>query len=117
RLTKLTPSFTGQAPTTFVSHPQNAGVSKGECMIRTTSVLQSGVALVAIIAAASSASAQSTLPPPDVQNAPAAPSVSPQATGGEIVITGSRIRRNPLDLDAPRVFIDQQDIQKTGLNS
>ena len=35
----------------------------------------------------------------------------------DIVITGSRIRRNPLDLDAPRVFVDQADIAKTGLNS
>ncbi len=35
----------------------------------------------------------------------------------EIVITGSRIRRNPLDLNAPRTFVDQTDIQKTGLNS
>jgi iron complex outermembrane receptor protein len=34
-----------------------------------------------------------------------------------IVITGSRIRRNPLEQDAPIVFVDQQDIAKTGLNS
>src|SRR3546814_13870578 len=38
-------------------------------------------------------------------------------TQEDIVITGSRIRHNPLDQDAPRVFVDQQDIQKTGLNS
>ena len=35
----------------------------------------------------------------------------------EIVVTGSRIRRNPLDLDAPVTFVDREDIAKTGLNS
>jgi len=44
-------------------------------------------------------------------------SAAPATPSSEIVITGSRIRRNPLDLDAPRVFVDQTDIQKTGLNA
>ena len=35
----------------------------------------------------------------------------------DIVITGSRIRRDPLDQDSPIVFVDQADIAKTGLNS
>ena len=48
---------------------------------------------------------------------PAEAAPAAQGTGNDIVITGSRIRRNPLDLNAPRVFIDQADIQKTGLNS
>ncbi|MCJ8157415.1 TonB-dependent receptor domain-containing protein [Sphingomonas sp. LaA6.9] len=40
------------------------------------------------------------------------------ATSGEdIIVTGSRIRRSPLEQDAPIVFVDQQDIAKTGLNS
>ncbi|HET7093519.1 MAG TPA: TonB-dependent receptor plug domain-containing protein, partial [Thermomicrobiales bacterium] len=56
------------------------------------------------------------LPPPDVQNAQAGPSNQPDRIG-EIVVTGSRIRRNPLDQESPIVFIDQSDIQKTGLNS
>ena len=34
-----------------------------------------------------------------------------------IIITGSRIRRDPLDQDAPVTFVDQADIDKTGLNS
>ena len=38
-------------------------------------------------------------------------------TGGDIVVTGSRIRRDPLDQDQPIVFVDQADIAKTGLNS
>jgi iron complex outermembrane receptor protein len=69
-----------------------------------------------MMVAASAASAQSALPPPDTAETPA--TATPNTTGSqEIVITGSRIRRNPLDLDAPRVFLDQQDIAKTGLNS
>jgi len=38
-------------------------------------------------------------------------------TGEEIVVTGSRIRRDPLDLDSPVTFVDADDIAKTGLNS
>ena len=38
-------------------------------------------------------------------------------TEESIVVTGSRIRRNPLEQDAPIVFVDQTDIAKTGLNS
>jgi iron complex outermembrane receptor protein len=34
-----------------------------------------------------------------------------------IVVTGSRIRRNPLDQDAPVTFIDEDAIARTGLNS
>ena len=78
--------------------------------------LRAGVALSAL-SMACPLWAQSTLPPPDVAQAPATPAPSAAAPSGDIVITGSRIRRNPLDLDAPRVFIDQQDIAKTGLNS
>ena len=33
------------------------------------------------------------------------------------MITGSRIRHNPLDQASPVTFVDQQDIAKTGLNS
>src|SRR5690349_20669571 len=85
-------------------------------MIRLNGTLRAGVAFAAIATAAASAHAQSTLPPPDVTTNPAGPSAQPTPPG-EIVVTGTRIRRNPLDLDAPRVFIDQSDIQKTGLNS
>jgi iron complex outermembrane receptor protein len=84
-------------------------------MIRTNTALRSSVAFSAMIAGATAAMAQSTLPPPDASQTPA--SAAPATPQGDIVITGSRIRRNPLDLDAPRVFLDQQDIAKTGLNS
>lgn len=58
--------------------------------------------------AATPALAQSNVPA-DAQGA---------ATSGEdIIVTGSRIRRSPLEQDAPIVFVDQEDIAKTGLNS
>ena len=84
-------------------------------MIRTNTALRAGVAFAALIGGSTAAQAQSTQPPADVSQTPA--SAAPPSQGGEIVITGSRIRRNPLDLDAPRVFLDQQDIAKTGLSS
>jgi len=86
-------------------------------MIRTNSALRSTVAIAAMICGASAAQAQSTLPPPDISQTPATPAASAATPEGQIVITGSRIRRNPLDLDAPRVFLDQADIAKTGLSS
>src|SRR6476469_6490443 len=86
-------------------------------MNRINRVLRASVGFAALIAASTAAEAQSTLPPPDVENAQASNAATPPTPTGEIVITGSRIRHNPLDLDAPRVFVDQADIQKTGLNS
>src|SRR5689334_6354838 len=88
--------------------------------MRIQAALRAGVAFAALTTIATTATAQSTLPPPDVvtgQAPPAVPAASAQGPGNEIVVTGSRIRRNPLDLDAPRVFVDQTDIKKTGLNS
>ena len=55
-------------------------------------------------------------PPPDAAADPTRP-LSEPTSGGEIVVTGSRIRRDPLSQDAPIVFVDQDDIAKTGLNS
>jgi iron complex outermembrane receptor protein len=34
-----------------------------------------------------------------------------------IVVTGSRIRRDPLDQDQPVTFVDSEDIERTGLSS
>jgi iron complex outermembrane receptor protein len=85
-------------------------------MKRFETFLRAGVAFAALASGSAVAEAQSVQPPPDVQDAQASPNTQPSPQG-EIVVTGSRIRRNPLDLDAPRVFVDQQDIQKTGLNS
>ena len=85
--------------------------SQGEIMNRFHTSLRAGVALAALGAGTGAAWAQS--PTVEVAQATPATTVSSQ----EIVITGSRIRRNPLDLNAPRVFVDQADIQKTGLNA
>ena len=39
------------------------------------------------------------------------------AQGQEIIVTGSRIRHNPIDQPSPVTFVDQQDIARTGLSS
>jgi iron complex outermembrane receptor protein len=86
-------------------------------MKRIDTVLRTGVAIAAL-AIGTAAEAQKTIPTVETQQAPATTTVSNQDIAkADIVITGSRIRRNPLDLDAPRVFLDQKDIAKTGLNS
>jgi iron complex outermembrane receptor protein len=84
-------------------------------MNRYNSILRAGVAVIALSAASGTAWAQSTQPPANIQQQP--PTAAPATPQGEIVITGSRIRRSPLDLNAPRVFVDQADIQKTGLSA
>jgi iron complex outermembrane receptor protein len=73
--------------------------------------LRSGAAVAALVAGASVAHAQNV----PVERSVAAPATT--ITSEDIIVTGSRVRHNPLDQDAPRVFVDQQDIQKTGLNS
>ena len=78
--------------------------------------LRAGAALAAIVAGASGAQAQSTLPPPEIEENPASTNDMPNAQG-EIIVTGSRIRRDPLSQEAPIVFIDEDDIAKSGLNS
>ncbi|MEO6255400.1 MAG: TonB-dependent receptor [Sphingomicrobium sp.] len=85
-------------------------------MKRVEIALRAGAALAAIVVGSSSAQAQSTLPPADVTAAQAAPSTE-VGSQDEIVVTGSRIRRDPLAQDSPIVFVDQDDIAKTGLNS
>lgn len=77
--------------------------------------LRSSAAMLSLVIG-SAAAAQSTLPPADVAQTPATTASEP-ADGEEIVVTGSRIRRDPLSQDAPIVFLDQDDIAKTGLSS
>ena len=87
-------------------------------MMRMESGLRAGVALVALVTAAAPALAQSTLPPAPEESAPVQAAPSPETSReGDIVITGSRIRRDPLSQDAPIVFVDEKDIARTGLNS
>jgi iron complex outermembrane receptor protein len=84
-------------------------------MTRIPFALRAGTALFAL-GVANSAVAQDQVPPPDAPQNPASTSQEP-SSGGDIVITGSRIRRDPLSQDAPIVFVDQEDIAKTGLSS
>ena len=84
-------------------------------MARVSTMLRCGTGLIAL-ALGGVAAAQSTLPPPDAAQTPATTASEP-GEAGEIVVTGSRIRRDPLSQDAPIVFVDQDDIAKTGLNS
>ena len=77
--------------------------------------LRATASLAALLTAASAASAQSVLPPPNAAANRAA--VSEPGPGNEIVVTGSRIRRDPLNQNAPVVFIDKAAIDKTGLSA
>jgi len=82
-------------------------------MKRIESILRTGVGFAALATASVAAEAQSTLPPPTAtQTTPTQPS-----NAGEIVITGSRIRRDPLSQNAPVVFLDKSSIDKTGLSA
>ena len=81
-------------------------------MKRVEIALRAGAALAAIVAGSTGAQAQSTLPPADVTEAQAAPSNEANSQG-DIVITGSRIRRDPLSQDSPIVL----DRKSTRLNS
>ena len=84
-------------------------------MGRVSMGLRSGAGLLALVIG-SAAAAQSIQPPPDAPETPSTTASEP-TTGGEIVVTGSRIRRDPLSQEQPIVFVDQDDIAKTGLNS
>lgn len=84
-------------------------------MGRVSTGLRCGAGLFALVVG-TAAGAQSTLPPPDIAEAPSSTASEP-GQAGEIVVTGSRIRRDPLSQDSPIVFVDQDDIAKSGLNS
>ena len=79
-------------------------------MRRSSIGLRSSAALLAMVIG-SAAAAQTA----DVaQDAPAATEPS---EGGEIVVTGSRIRRDPLNQDSPVITVDQEALAKTGLSA
>src|SRR4051812_15000084 len=87
-------------------------------MTRLYSALRLGCGSVALAAAfiASPALAQpSTTTPDEPLTGQATPAAA--QSGDTIVITGSRIRRNPLDSDQPVTFLDEADIARTGLTS
>ncbi len=70
-------------------------------------ILTSTSAAIALSAAmaAAPAVAQSTAP------------VAEEAPAGDIIVTGSRIRRDPLNQDSPVVTLDQNSLAQTGLSS
>jgi iron complex outermembrane receptor protein len=85
---------------------------------------RSAFVALGIALAAGPVLAQSTTqtPPPADLATPGAASQSPisAASGsgdGEIIVTGSRIRHNPLDQPSPVTFVDKTDIDRTGLSS
>src|SRR3954449_9146481 len=75
-------------------------------MNRFDTLLWTSVAFAALSAGSGAAAAQT-----------AAPAQASAPPGQEIVITGSRIRRDPLSQNAPVVFVDKAAIDKTGLSA
>src|SRR5438128_9997881 len=67
-----------------------------------------GCAVIAIAAA--------TATPAFAQPAPAQPNTASD-DGNNVVVTGSRIRRDPLDNNQPVTFVDRADIDRTGRTS
>jgi iron complex outermembrane recepter protein len=90
---------------------------EGQAMKNTLSTqIRFGAATLAIAATlglAGTAGAQTGAPP--AQPAPGTPAAS--TSDQSIVVTGSRIRRDPLDQDQSVVFVDRTDIDRTGLTS
>lgn len=78
-------------------------------MRRSSIGLKAGVGLIALVIGGA-ASAQEAPP------AAAAPAAQEGSTK-DIVVTGSRIRRDPLAQDSPITFVDKADMEKTGVNS
>lgn len=54
---------------------------------------------------------------PATQGTPGLEATGDGVAGEEIVVTGSRIRRNPLDQPSPVITVDAESIQRTGLSS
>ncbi len=82
--------------------------------------IRAGVAGLALAAALTTGSAWGQAAPATSSNNAgdvAARADDQPAAGGEVVVTGSRIRRDPLDQASPVVTVDQQAIAKTGLSS
>lgn len=77
---------------------------------RTFRYTSASFALAAALAAAAPAHAQPDTAPPEE---PAAGT----SESDPIFVTGSRIRRDPLDQDQPVVFLDREEIDRTGLSN
>jgi iron complex outermembrane receptor protein len=82
---------------------------------RSGSFSSAALAIAAIAAIPAPAFAQPGTTQPDQPPANAGPAAT--QADQDIVITGSRIRRDPLSQDQPVTFVDQADIARTGLTS
>ena len=85
-------------------------------MTRIDRILRCGVAFGAL-AVGTAAAAQTNIPTTDAGQPPASTVTTPTPPNNEIVVTGSRIRRDPLSQNAPVVFVDKTAIDKTGLSA
>jgi len=87
-------------------------------MARTFRWGTAGMALaIALTFGEGAAFAQPSTTAPDQPAEEPATTAERPAVGGEIVVTGSRIRRDPLSQDQPVTFVDRADIDRTGLSS
>jgi iron complex outermembrane receptor protein len=84
-------------------------------MTKISSQIRFGSATLAIAAGMTAWAAPAVAQTPPATTTPAA--TTPNANDQPIVITGSRIRRDPLDQDQEVVFVDRADIDRTGLSS
>jgi len=81
-------------------------------------VLARSTATAAIWVAMTAAAFAQTATGDATNAAPAnTPSSAVAPVGGEVVVTGSRIRRDPLSLAAPVTFIDKAAVERTGLSA
>ena len=89
--------------------------------MRDKRALYLGVATIALSAILSSAQAhaQDAIGQGAVQNTGAVvtQAAQPESTGQDVIVTGSRIRRDPLDQTSPVITLDDAAIQRTGLTS
>ena len=84
-------------------------------MRRSSIGLRSSAALLALVIG-SAAAAQTAEPAADAARDAVAAGAEP-SEGNEIVVTGSRIRRDPLNQDSPVITVDQEALAKTGLSA
>ncbi|WP_374942711.1 TonB-dependent receptor domain-containing protein [Sphingomonas sp.] len=78
--------------------------------------IRNGAAALALATVLASGPAFAQAAPATTTNTPAAASADAGA-GEDVVVTGSRIRRDPLDQASPVVIVDEASIAKTGLSS
>ncbi len=85
-------------------------------MTVSTKYLRATASLAVLAAMSGTGWAQSTVPPAEVAENPATTAQEPSAQE-EIIVTGSRIRRDPLNQSSPVITLDQDALEKTGLSS